>query len=158
MTLLHHRLGTGERVSVEYGLKDTNRSPEEITIALEGSRAMDTARGSTTVGPHRDDLTITVLGRDARLFGSQGQQRTAVISLKLASLEVAHEELMVSPLLLLDDIFSDLDASRRELLVEVVLDNAGQVVLTCTESASAGPKVLERARLFTVCSGRITPH
>ena len=141
-----------------YALKDPAVIPEDISRALAESRAMDVARGTTTIGPHRDDVAISVDGRDARLFASQGQQRTALISLKLATLEAAHQELGISPVLLLDDIFSDLDAGRRSLLVDVVLDNAGQVVLTCTEASAAGPRIIDRAKLFRVHAGEVFPE
>jgi DNA replication and repair protein RecF len=78
-----------------------------------------------------------------------------VISLKLATLEVAREELGIPPLLLLDDIFADLDGRRRALLVETVLEKAGQAVLTCTEPEAAGERILREAKVFEVCAGRI---
>lgn len=153
----HARMGSGEALSLTYVAKDEADEPETIVEALARSRAVDVARGGTSVGPHRDDLAIEVEGREARLYGSQGQQRTSVISLKLATLEVGREELGVPPLLLLDDIFSDLDERRRALLVDVVLENAGQTVLTCTEASAAGPRILEQAKVFTVVAGSVAP-
>ncbi|CAN5354562.1 DNA replication/repair protein RecF [soil metagenome] len=153
---LHSQLGSGEQVSLKYQPKDESANSEDLLRTLENTRHLDVARGSTQVGPHRDDLSVDVQDREARLYGSQGQQRTAVIALKLATLEVAKQELGLPPLLLLDDIFSDLDEHRRSLLVEVVLDNAGQVVLTCTEPSAAGPTILQRAKVFTVDGGEIS--
>jgi DNA replication and repair protein RecF len=98
---------------------------------------------------------IQVQSRDARLYGSQGQQRTAVIALKLATLEATREELGIPPMLLLDDIFSDLDERRRALLVELVLHTGGQVVITCTEASAAGPLILQQARVFHVSAGTV---
>lgn len=112
-------------------------------------------RGTTTIGPHRDDLQIEVAGRDARLFASQGQQRTAVISLKLATLLLARRNGRI-PLLLLDDMLSDLDERRRQNLTQWVLDHAGQAVLTCTEPESAGPSLLSRSKVFRVTAGEIS--
>ena len=116
------------------------------------------ARGSTSIGPHRDDLAIFVQDRDVRYFGSQGQQRTAVLALKLASCLNHREAKGEMPLLLLDDILSDLDERRRKSLVSWILDNARQALLTCTEPDAAGTGLIERAALYRVESGRVTPE
>lgn len=149
----HGLMGDGESLELRYAAKDESLSPEELRHALEASRSHDVARGGTSVGPHRDDLLIEIDGRDARLFGSQGQQRTSVIALKLATLHCCKEELGNPPMLLLDDILSDLDERRRSLLVNLVVEEAGQTVLTCTEAAAAGPDILSRARVFEVRAG-----
>ena len=112
-------------------------------------------RGSTTVGPHRDELEIMVGGKPAKQFGSQGQQRTAVISIKLAVLDVAKSTLGFPPVLLLDDIFSDLDQGRRKRLVDAALQEGGQVFLTCTEVEQAGGELVGRSKLFRVDSGQV---
>jgi DNA replication and repair protein RecF len=156
MQRLHAQMGAGETAGIEYIAKDEARTYEELRDLLANTRGQEIARGSTLYGPHRDDMQLSVSEREARLFGSQGQQRTAVIALKLAALEVCRQELGIPPLLLLDDIFSDLDETRRSLLVDVVLENAGQVVLTCTEASAAGPRILEQAKLFQVVAGQIT--
>lgn len=152
----HRLMGDGESLNLEYMTKDTAWSADEMREGLERVRNQDVGRGGTSVGPHRDDILIQIDGREARLFGSQGQQRTSVIALKLATLELGKQKLGLPPLLLLDDILSDLDERRRALLVELVLQQAGQTVLTCTEAASAGPDILDRARIFTVKSGTMT--
>jgi DNA replication and repair protein RecF len=154
---VHAQMGHGERVTVAYAERDDATDYERLRDALAHARQNDVMRGGTSVGPHRDDLTIEVDGREARLYGSQGQQRTSVISIKLACLEIAREELGVPPLLLLDDILSDLDGRRRALLVDVVLERAGQAVLTCTEAEAAGERILSQARVFHVQAGTVTP-
>ncbi len=156
MSRLHAQMGGGEHVEALYVARDDARDRVTMLEMLGASRQQEIARGSTIVGPHRDDLQIDISARDGRLYGSQGQQRTAVIALKLATLEVSRQELGIPPLLLLDDIFSDLDETRRALLVDVVLENAGQVVLTCTEASAAGPRILDQAKLFAVHSGEIS--
>lgn len=148
-------LGEGERLSVAYDLNDEAGSADETLSELARTRASDIHRGGTSIGPHRDDLRIEVSGKAARLFGSQGQQRTAVIAIKMATLERAREQIGRPPLLLLDDILSDLDATRRVRLVEWVLAKAGQAVLTCTEPTAAGDDFLARARVFEVMAGKI---
>jgi len=154
----HELMGDGESLKVSYQLKDEAGSSEALTLELARSRGQDIARGSTGIGPHRDDLRITIDGLEARLYGSQGQQRTSVVSIKLASLEVVTNQLGSKPLLLMDDIFSDLDIRRRALLVEIVIEKAGQALLTCTEAESAGKRILELAQLFSVRGGEVTKH
>ena len=152
---VHARMGGGEALGLRYEPKDDAPGEEALRDLFAANRPSEIARGASLYGPHRDDLRLEIEGRDARLFGSQGQQRTAVIALKLATLDVAREERGVPPLLLLDDILSDLDESRRAMLVEVVLDRAAQAVLTCTEASAAGERILERARLFRVRAGSV---
>lgn len=151
----HSSIGDGERLTARYEQKDTADSQATILEELARSRSADVGRGSSSIGPHRDDIAFEIDGREARLYGSQGQQRTAVIALKMASLEVARRELGASPILLLDDIFSDLDERRRAHLVRWVTEHAGQTVLTCTEASAAGPEILERAKIFEVRAGEI---
>lgn len=154
---VHARMGGGEALDLRYEPKDEAFEEEALRSLLESSRAQDIARGASSFGPHRDDLRLEVEGRDARLYGSQGQQRTAVIAVKMATLDVAREERGVPPLLLLDDILSDLDETRRAMLVDVVLDRAAQAVLTCTEASAAGERILSQAKLFAVKAGVVTP-
>lgn len=145
-------LGEGEVLAIDYLRKDDT---EDLTQALAQNRQRDIMRGTTTLGPHRDDLEIMVEGRSVRAFGSQGQQRTSVIAIKLAVLDVARDILGAPPVLLLDDIFSDLDAGRRKRLVEIALEQGGQVFLTCTESSQVGKELTDKAKLFEVKSGMV---
>lgn len=91
----------------------------------------DIKLGFTTVGPHRDDIKIESNGIDLRSFGSQGQQRTASLSLKLAELEVFKDNIGEYPVLLLDDVLSELDKDRQQKLLEIV--KPIQTILTCTD-------------------------
>ena len=84
----------------------------------------------TSAGPHRDDLCFMVNGIDIRKFGSQGQQRTAALSLKLSEIELVKEELNDTPILLLDDVLSELDKHRQNYLLDSI-DNI-QTIITCT--------------------------
>ena len=148
----HAELGGGERVSLSY----IERDEGELLATLAEGRSDDVRRGSTGVGPHRDDLAIEIGGTEARQFGSQGQQRTAVIALKLAVLRSATAVLGVPPVLLLDDVFSDLDKCRRARLVERALEVGGQAFLTCTEPEQAGVELVGRSKVFRVVSGSVT--
>jgi DNA replication and repair protein RecF len=152
---VHQAMGSGETIRLAYVQKDPADSYESLLTAFAESRSTDVARGGTSVGPHRDDLEVLVGDRSARLFGSQGQQRTAVVALKLATLKATTLRNHLPPLLLLDDILSDLDEGRRERLIELVLSEAGQAVLTCTEVSVAGEAILQRAKIFRVQAGTI---
>ncbi len=84
---------------------------------LKATRETDWARGFTTVGPHRDDIEITIDGKAARVFASQGQRRTAVLALKMAECTMMEQTLNESPVMLLDDVLSELDERRRDVLL-----------------------------------------
>ena len=105
---------------------------ERIAAALKSAQADDVRRGATSVGPHRDDFTFLIAGRDARDFGSQGQQRSCVLAMKLAELSLMREATGESPILLLDDLMSELDESRKRAFLES-LDPAVQTFITATE-------------------------
>jgi DNA replication and repair protein RecF len=148
----HQRLAPGEGFLLTYEPRE-----QDLALALS-SRREDLARGTTTCGPHRDELLIEVGGKAVRTFGSQGQQRTSVISLKLAVLESAREVFGFPPVLLLDDVFSDLDQNRRSALVSAALNEGGQVFLTCTEPGQVGGELLRSSTIFLVQSGRMGHH
>jgi DNA replication and repair protein RecF len=117
--------------------------------ALEARLDEDLDRGTTGLGPHLDDVGISVAGRDLRRFGSQGEQRLAVLSLLLAEAELLAERGPAPPLLLLDDVLSELDERRRGVLADR-LAGAGQAFITAT-GASALP--VEPAQLVQVVPG-----
>ncbi|MEX2243540.1 MAG: DNA replication/repair protein RecF [Fimbriimonadaceae bacterium] len=148
----HADLGAGEEVALRYVERDAG----DLLENLASGRVDDLRRGTTGTGPHRDELEIEIGGSEARPFGSQGQQRTAVIALKLAVLASASGVLGVPPVLLLDDVFSDLDQGRRSRLVERSLELGGQVFLTCTEPEQAGVELVGRSKVFRVVSGTVT--
>lgn len=105
---------------------------EAYVAALAERRPSDLRRGFTTFGPHRDELVVRQAGREVRTYGSQGQQRLCLLSLLLAECEAIAALTSRSPLILLDDVMSELDATRRALLVERVT-SIGQVLITSTE-------------------------
>ena len=151
----HAALGGGELLALSYVCKGGDGDAADLASSLSESRSSDVLKGFTTVGPHRDDVQIDVAGLDARHYGSQGQQRTAVIALKLAVMRSATEVLGFPPVLLLDDVFSDLDKARRASLVGRAIDQGGQVFLTCTESEQAGVELFGRSKVFRVVSGSV---
>lgn len=123
-----------EKMVLSYvGLTDTNKETlkQKLVKLYETSLEKDLNLGYTTVGPHRDDIKIMVNNVDIRHFGSQGQQRSCALSLKLAELEIFKSNLGEYPVLLLDDVLSELDEFRREKLLKII--NNFQTLLTCTE-------------------------
>lgn len=125
---------------------------EELARRLPGDRE----RGFTSVGPHADRVSIALQGRPARAYASQGQQRAIVLALKIAEIENLRETLGFQPLLLLDDVSSELDRSRNAQLMEYLASLEGQVLLSTTDpslvAAAAGPD----ARYFSVRAGTFT--
>ena len=139
----------GELGLDEAGLDYTGEPP--TTEALEARLERDLERGVTGLGPHLDDVTIRSRDRELRSFGSQGEQRLAVLSLLLAEAEVIAERRGTPPLVLLDDVLSELDATRRRALAERI-GRVGQAVVTST-GADALP--LEPAQLLEVTPGMV---
>ena len=119
--------------------------------ALEARLERDLERGSTGLGPHLDDIVLSSSTRDLRSFGSQGEQRLTVLALLLAEAELIAERRGFAPLLLLDDVLSELDPNRRRVLAERVRA-VGQTLVTATD-ASALP--IEPAQLLEVTPGLV---
>ncbi len=114
---------------------------EEIQAGLEERREQDIRLGRSSWGPHHDELKLTSAERSLRRFGSQGQQRAALLALLFAEREVLLAARRVTPLLLLDDVMSELDPGRRERLV-ARLGDGGQVLITAAAEESVPPPAL----------------
>ena len=125
---IHNQLSGGkERLEIFY---EPNVEAEKLEDALVKNRDSDLRQRTTGIGPHRDDISFIVNGIDIRRFGSQGQQRTAALSLKLAEIELVKYLVKDYPVLLLDDVLSELDGSRQEHLLAGI-DHI-QTMITCT--------------------------
>lgn len=124
-------LGFEDEASLAYAPRSEAGDAAELTAELAARRESDLARGFTTHGPHLDELTLRLGGRLLRRYGSQGQQRVGVLSLLFAEREVLVGAGRPAPLMLLDDVTSELDADRRRLLCERLA--GGQALLTATE-------------------------
>ena len=99
---------------------------------MKKNQKSDIEKGYTQVGIHRDDFEIYINNNEVSIYGSQGQKRTSIISLKLAEAEVINEEIGERPVILLDDFMSELDKKRIQGLLENIKEN--QVIITCTDS------------------------
>ncbi len=137
--------------SEELGLEDgaleyaprASGSEDEIRIGLEERREQDVHLGRSSWGPHLDELKLTSAGRSLRRFGSQGQQRAALLALLFAERAALLEARRVIPLLLLDDVMSELDPGRRERLVARLGDDGGQVLITAADEESVPAAALQ---------------
>ena len=150
----HGRLTEGaEQLRLRYvceAAKEEN--PEEFLLRrLAETREDDIRRGTTTTGVHRDDVQITINSKDARIYASQGQQRSAVLSLKLAQTTFAERERQEAPILMLDDVMSELDAGRQNYILNHI--EGRQVFITCCD-----PDAVKRAAVgakFHIKNGKI---
>jgi DNA replication and repair protein RecF len=145
----HAAISSGEQLSLGYA-----GPPPDLPAALRAALDEDLRRGSTGVGPHRDDLEVAIDGVDARSFASQGQQRTAVVSLKLAESDLIERRSGERPILLLDDVLSELDAARRQELLARV-GEGGQVIVTSVEAGPFPSALIERASVRCISGGRV---
>jgi DNA replication and repair protein RecF len=154
----HETLSDGsETLLVEYEPNVAPQSSSDLSktlrLALSDTAERDVYRGSTSVGPHRDDLGLKVSGTDVRVYGSQGQQRTTVLSLKLAQLEILRSEKEDSPILLLDDVFSELDRNRQKMLLIAAQDC--QTFLSCTHLEEVAAAGVEQMQVYQVANRRV---
>lgn len=119
-----------ETIQIKY--LSNSKSKEEFFKALKEKRALDLARGYTSTGIHRDDFLIFINHKNVSVYGSQGQKRTATLTLKLCELKIVTEEIGDTPILLLDDFMSELDENRRTSFLENLKES--QVIITCTDN------------------------
>lgn len=147
---------------VALGGEDGERDPEpedlreRLGTELGRVRPAEYRRGMTLLGPHRDDVLLAINGTEARSFASQGQQRTAALAMKLAEIEFMREDTGEYPVLLLDDVMSELDGERRRFLLQVAGEKT-QVFVTTTSLEALPSRQVERALVFMVEQGKLRP-
>ena len=137
-----------EEIKIEYISNCENK--DKYLELLKDRRKLDIIKGFTTKGIHRDDINIYINDKLVGIYGSQGQNRTAVLSLKISELKVIYDEVGEYPILLLDDFMSELDEKRRSKLLENI-DNT-QVIITCTDKIDLNEK---DCKLFNVKNGQV---
>jgi len=123
--------GKKEIITIKY---EKNTTIKDYKKNLEKKRKHDLIKGSTSVGPHRDDINFKINKIDVKKYGSQGQQRTAALALKLSEIELVKEKIEDTPILLLDDVLSELDIKRQQFLIKNI-ENI-QTFITCTNIES----------------------
>ena len=125
---------------------------EKLKSKLEKHQSDDIRTGFTNYGPHRDDIEIIINGKNARSFASQGQQRSAVLSLKLAEASVLRERMGEEPVILLDDVLSELDTKRQDFLLNEL--HGCQVFITCCEKSNK--EQLKDGKIFLLNNGEVS--
>lgn len=146
------RLQLVDRCGLREGAQGTDNQTiveEALSAELERRRADERARKTSLVGPHRDDITFVVGAHDARAYASQGQQRTVALAWKWAEVAIITELLGKTPVLLLDDVMSELDSSRRNALTDLV-QRTTQTFVTTTTTEYFDPALLRAARLVNL--------
>ncbi len=142
--------GGKERIRIEYL---PNVSEEEMKDKLESNIEKDMILRQTTVGPHRDDIDFYINDNNVRSFGSQGQQRTVALSLKLAEIELVKKKINDMPILLLDDVLSELDSKRQVYLLDYLGDI--QTIITCTGLDDFVNDRFKMDKVFEVINGTV---
>lgn len=156
---IHSRISGGkEELSFRYvnsfELAEGADVVERFFETLQSKRRLDILRGTTSVGPHRDDLEVRIDEREVHTYGSQGQQRTASLSMKLAEIELIRAEVGEYPVLLLDDVLSELDSERQLHLVESMGERV-QTLITTTTTYGLEQFMQEEAHVYRVDHGVI---
>jgi DNA replication and repair protein RecF len=155
--------GSTEILQIKYlpNIPLEDNRPEEVQQAflakIQQRAIAEMHQGTTLVGPHRDEIELTINQTPARQYGSQGQQRTLVLALKLAELQLIEEVVKEPPLLLLDDVLAELDLSRQNQLLDAIQDRF-QTLITTTHLGSFDSQWLKSSQILFVKAGEIIPN
>ncbi|MFB4163646.1 DNA replication/repair protein RecF [Alteribacillus sp. JSM 102045] len=133
---------------------DLSKIEERVNYKLREDRQNEIRRGVTLSGPHRDELSLLINNKEVQTFGSQGQQRTAALSLKLAEIELIHDNIGEYPILLLDDVLSELDHYRQSHLLNTIQGKV-QTFVTTTSADGIEHETLKQASTFYVDEGTV---
>lgn len=142
--------GNKEELVLRY---EPDVSEESLEQELKRCREKDLKFGQTSVGPHRDDLCFMIQNIDVRKFGSQGQQRSCALSLKLSEIELVKKSIKETPILILDDVLSELDSNRQNFLLNSIHDI--QTIITCTGLDEFVRNRFEINKIFKVVNGTV---
>lgn len=156
-----HRRITGDQEELQLHYRSTlfhDQAPSELSThileEIQKKHKQDLLRGTTSIGPHRDDVEVMINGRNVNTYGSQGQQRTAALSMKLAEIELIRHEVGEYPVLLLDDVLSELDETRQLHLLQSMGERV-QTLITTTSTYGLERFIREKAHVYHVCQGVI---
>lgn len=154
---IHKEITSGkEIIEFKYNstIKNLNNIQDEFYETLIKNRKRDVDKGITSHGPHRDDFSVYINNVDTKSFGSQGQQRTAVLTMKFASLRIIKEITGEYPVLLLDDVLSELDFNRKRYILKSINDI--QTIITCTGIEDLSDYLDKDSKLFKVKEGIVS--
>lgn len=140
--------------NVEFDNYETEHLKERLTKKYKTNLKREIENGMTLYGPHRDDLHFFIDNDDIKLYGSQGQQKVAIIALKLAEIPIFKNLTTTYPIMLLDDIFSELDVKTRNKLINYIPEDI-QVIITSNDTRGINKKFLDSAKIFKVVRGNI---
>jgi DNA replication and repair protein RecF len=146
--------GGTEELSLRYASEDDAFTADALIAEIGRRRPKDIAAGTTTAGPHRDEVVIEIDGMGATSHGSQGQRRTAVLAIKIAQVDYWRDRRGTMPIVLLDDILSDLDAARREQVFALAAA-FGQAIITATDFDALNPEITSGAEVHRIEAGRV---
>ena len=150
--------GDEETANLSYSIEDAtlHELTSQMTASFERQASKEKKMALTLIGPHRDDLNFTVAGKSLRAFGSQGQQRSFMLAFKAAQVVDLESQFKEPPVLLLDDLASELDSRRQEGFFNFLLNRRGQVFLTSAQQQQLPDKVQQTASFFKVDQGLVT--
>ena len=140
--------------NVEFDNFETDYLKEKLTKKYNDSLKKEIENGMTLYGPHRDDLVFLIKEDDIKIYGSQGQQKVAIIALKLSEIPVFQKFTNTNPIILLDDVFSELDIKTRNKLINFIPEDI-QVIITSNDTRGINKKFLDSAKIFKVTKGNI---
>ncbi|WEV70871.1 DNA replication/repair protein RecF [Lactobacillus sp. ESL0785] len=127
---------------------------QKMLASFQKNKAAEIRKGTTLSGPHRDDIEFALNDKDAHFYGSQGQQRTIALSIKLAEIQLVHQLTGEYPLLLLDDVMSELDHSRQSALLNYIHGKT-QTFITTTDLAGISWEIIKKPKVYRIKSGKI---
>ena len=160
ISLIYKNLTVNDNLTITYesNIDIIDKSMEEIKKLLKNKYSTnynkEIVAGMTLYGPHRDDYHFLINGNDIKIYGSQGQQKMAMIAFKLAEISIFEEITGTKPILLLDDIFSELDKKKKNRIINYIKDNI-QVIITANDTVGISNKLLKNATIFKVENGKI---
>lgn len=156
----HLNISENEELKIKYDCcfleeeKEIEEILEKFKNCLKERKREEKARGQSVVGPHRDDVVFFINEKEAAKYASQGQQRTVVLSLKLAELEIVTKKIRETPLLLLDDVLAELDDLRQNFLLKTIDENT-QTIITSVDTLLFDEKFLDGVKIYKVEEGKI---
>ena len=156
-SIIHNDI-TNQKENIEFkyitGVKDFDNIEKNLLSIYKSNRKRDIERGVSSSGPHKDDFSININGIDTRSYGSQGQQRTAILTIKFATINILKEYTGETPVLLLDDVLSELDTSRQRYVLKSI--SGIQTIITCTGINEIEKYIDGNFKIFNVKDGKVS--